>query len=314
MPSSTIQTFSDLDAYGAAVRAEFVVTADRKTDAATRLTTINLQRIWMQRSSETPAGIIHVGLPPGRLMVTFPSQPAPELTFNGVGLPFGKIMRFSEAQEHYVLAAGSFSWACIGLPIEDMIAAGEALVGQDLSPPRGGLIAEPEPGAIAKLVRLHAAVGRLAEDAPEVIANPATAHGLEQSLIETMVNCLSGTDGDDNKAAQRRHDLIMHRFYRRMEEAVDTPLYVPEVCGAIGVPHRTLLLCCQEYLGMGPKRYLLLRRLNLARRDLQAARIGTSVTEIATKYGFWGFGRFAGLYKSVFGESPSDTLRRADLA
>jgi transcriptional regulator GlxA family with amidase domain len=222
-------------------------------------------------------------------------------------------MRHSEAQDFYVLAAGGFPWACMGLPTDDMVAVGEALAGLDLSPPRGGLIAEPRPDAMAKLVRLHAAVGRMAEDAPEIIASPTTAHGLEQSLIEAMVNCLGAANGHENRAAGRRHELIMRRFHQVVEEAAGMPLYIPEVCAAIRVPDRTLLLCCQEYLGMGPKRYLLLRRLNLARRELQeAARIGTSVTEIATKYGFWAFGRFAGQYKSVFGETPSDTLRRAD--
>ena len=62
---------------------------------------------------------------------------------------------------------------------------------------------------------------------------------------------------------------------------------------------------------MGPKHYLLLRRMNLARWALrQSAPEAASVTEIATRYGFWQLGRFAVEYHTLFGESPSATLAR----
>jgi transcriptional regulator GlxA family with amidase domain len=103
----------------------------------------------------------------------------------------------------------------------------------------------------------------------------------------------------------------MGRFHRLVEENAGDPLYIPEICKAIGVSERTLRMCCQEHLGMAPKRYLLLRRMHLARRALrQAERDKASVAGVATRYGFWELGRFAIAYQSLFGESPSATLHR----
>ena len=123
--------------------------------------------------------------------------------------------------------------------------------------------------------------------------------------------CLGNNEAREDSVAQRQHELIMRRFRRVVEENPGTPLYIPELCKAIGVSERTLRICCQEQLGVGPKRYLLFHRLHLARRALRKGLPDTTtVTETATRYGFWHFGRFAGEYQSLFGEPPSSTLHR----
>jgi transcriptional regulator GlxA family with amidase domain len=193
--------------------------------------------------------------------------------------------------------------------MEDMVSVGEAIAGLDLTPPKDPLILTPLPPTMAKLQRLHRAAGHLAEEAPEIIANPDAARGLEQALIEAMVGCLDHRDVHSHSVAQGQHAIVMRRFRRVLEENPEQALYIPEICKAIRVPGRTLRMCCQEHLGMGPKHYLLLRRLHLARRALrEAAPDATTVTRVATQYGFWQLGRFAVEYQSLFGESPSATL------
>jgi len=44
--------------------------------------------------------------------------------------------------------------------------------------------------------------------------------------------------------------------------------------------------------------------------DLSLAGSGATVTEVATRWGFLHFGRFAGDYQKQFGEKPSETLQR----
>src|SRR5208282_5210200 len=117
-------------------------------------------------------------------------------------------------------------------------------------------------------------------------------------LIEAMAACLDQADDHEDSAARRRHQLIMRQFHRFLEKNPETVLYLPEICARIGVSARTLLMCCHEYLGMGPKRYLLLRHMHLVRRALQTATPDTAtVTGILTRHGVWQFGRCAGRYK-----------------
>lgn len=126
-----------------------------------------------------------------------------------------------------------------------------------------------------------------------------------------MIDCLHNGEVDEDRAALRQHTAIMRRFYRVIEQNGDEPLYIRQPCKELGTSLRSLSGCCREHLGMGPKRYLLLRRMNMVRRALQRASLSeTSVTETATRYGFWQFGRLAVEYKARFGESPSATFAR----
>jgi len=221
------------------------------------------------------------------------------------------IVRHSPFDEYHQRSSGSTSVGTVALPVEDLAEIWGTLAGGDLKPPLDTTLTTPPPAAMRKLQRLHAAVGDLAENAPEIIANPGAARGLEKALMEALVGCFAYREEHRNGLAHVQHALVMRRFRRVLEENPEGPLFIPDVCAAIGVSERTLRTCCQEHLGMSPKRYLVLRRMSLAQRGLRAAEPGaTSVTAIGTRYGFWELGRFAVEYQARFGESPSATLRR----
>jgi AraC-like DNA-binding protein len=265
----------------------------------------------LQRSSDNLPRTAHSVNSKGLAIITFRTHPGPSLVRGGVKMQSTDIVRHAEDEAYFQRSSGSASFGAMSLPEEDMAAIGEAMAGLDLTPLRDAMLVTPPPCAMAKLQRLHAAAGHLAEEAPEIIVNPDAARGLEQALIQAMISCLVDGEVREDSVAQRHHEIVMRRFHRVVEENPEQPLYIPEICKAIRVSSRSLQACCQEHLGMGPKHYLLLRRMYLARRALrEAATDATSVTDVATRYGFWQLGRFAVEYQSLFGESPSATLRR----
>jgi AraC-like DNA-binding protein len=310
---SAVHTFTDPDDYAAvfpATSADLTITGRGQFIA--NVTRIDLHRLWMLRFSDNLPRVKHSANITERTIISFRTQHGPRLFCNGKEMHPGNIKQLGPGQSANQQSAGLASVGVMSLPVEDMASAGKAIAGIELEPPRDALIVTPPAPAMAKLQRLHAAAAYLAESAPEIIGHHEAARGLEQALIEAMVACLTTADDAEDRAAQRRHEAIMRRFRGALEANDAQPLYIPELCKVIGVSGRTLRVCCQEQLGMSPKQYLLLRRMHLARRALRdSASDITTVTEIATQYGFWHFGRFAGEYRSLFGEAPSATLHRS---
>jgi transcriptional regulator GlxA family with amidase domain len=88
------------------------------------------------------------------------------------------------------------------------------------------------------------------------------------------------------------------------------PVSIAQLCAVAGVSERSLRNAFYDVRGMSPKRSAVHARLVEVRRALSDARGGRgAVTTIATDHGFFELGRFAGAYKAVFGETPSETLR-----
>ena len=107
-----------------------------------------------------------------------------------------------------------------------------------------------------------------------------------------------------------RAPQIVKRLDAFLHEHLDEPIHMAQLCVATGVSERSLRNACHAVCGTSPKRYLTRRRLEAVRHALSEARPGQdTVTRIATDYGFFELGRFAGIYTSEFGERPSDTLR-----
>lgn len=87
-------------------------------------------------------------------------------------------------------------------------------------------------------------------------------------------------------------------------------IQVAQLCRVVGMSERGLRNAFRKVRGMSPKQYMLRERLQSVRRALHDRNArDLTVTSVATDYGFFELGRFAGAYKEMFGEAPSRTLR-----
>ena len=104
---------------------------------------------------------------------------------------------------------------------------------------------------------------------------------------------------------------IARAVFAVLNERIDDPPSITELCLAVGAKERTLHLSCVEAFGRPPAKLLAELRLNAARRALLHPRKQTSVAAVAMLYGFTHFGRFADIYRRQFGELPSATFSKA---
>ncbi|MGP3968313.1 AraC family transcriptional regulator [Streptomyces sp. 6N223] len=121
----------------------------------------------------------------------------------------------------------------------------------------------------------------------------------------------------NNYSAQLSHDILPARapYVRQamgyVREHLGTPLTVPELADHVGVSVRALQAGFARDLGCTPSAYIRDQRLDRIREELLRSDPfeGTSVTDVALRWGFSHLGRMSQAYRTRFGELPSQTLR-----
>lgn len=145
-------------------------------------------------------------------------------------------------------------------------------------------------------------------DCPEGARNGSK---YEFEITRLILAALSGRADEQWWPRPRRRELAFRAAMDFIKDQEGEPPDLATLCVATGVSERTLRYAFMDKLGIPPKTYLRTHHLNRAHHSLLTAEPGhETVSEIARRWGFWHMSQFALDYRDLYGERPSDTLRR----
>jgi AraC family ethanolamine operon transcriptional activator len=316
-PGLRIRRFTDLDELAAAMQhadAEFValgpsrdldalvVSVDLGEGAVLQIGAVNLDHL--------TRGRIHGD----SFHLSFPMRVDGALSWNGRPMDDRTAILARPGAEVQANATGAERWATLILERARFERTLAASMGAESIPfpesCRFVTLGEPLHGI------LQAELARVAEVAvadPEALAAPEVRRALGEKLVGLAIRSLESLPRrtPDRERTVHGHSRVVAGAEEFMRSRLSLPLYVGDLCQATGVSERTLRSAFRNVYGMGPNRLLKLRRIHQVRRALEHGSEHTLVSEVAQRHGFWDLGRFAGDYRRVVGESPSQTLRRA---
>jgi AraC-like DNA-binding protein len=274
------------------------------------MTRLKLPHLEIYRCHESLPRIAYISLPPDQIVLSFPMGKALPV-LDGFAFRNGDIVWHDRGGRLHQRSLGDCQWGLISLLPAQLVRCGDALIGRPIPLPHASRILHPSGPEAIRFQCLYKDACDLAETGNKLIERGEVARALEHDMLHAIIHCLTADDADDNSKTRHHHAAIMARFEEVLSKRIDQKLIMPDLCEEVGVPERTLRMCCAEFLGVSPMRYVLLRRLNRARSALRRADPSrVSVAEVARNHRFLELGRFAVTYRATFGESPSTTLHR----
>ena len=165
------------------------------------------------------------------------------------------------------------------------------------------------------LDRLRHLVNRvLAADESVRFIDAAASSSAEEEVLSAVLHTIESSNATRDRHLGRPQvprNRVIARTLAVIEAAQGKPLFIDDLCRATEVSERTLRNVFHEYFGVGPMRLLKVRQLLEIRRALLASDPSyDTVARTAARFGVWDFSLFARNYKTLYGESPSETLRR----
>jgi hypothetical protein len=228
------------------------------------MTRIVLPRMSLLAAEERQARVAFVTPPDGRVVIMLPSSLGEPPLWNGAPTRNGEMVTIGAGARPHWYTRGAARWMGVCLPTDALAAGGGILAGPDFCLPPELHRWRPPTRALRALVGICRAVVLLTEAHPTVPVDAEAARGVEQELLQMLVECLSVGRPEPEPPA-RRHEAAS---LARLEELLHTPAghraSATALFAALGVSEPKLHACCRAHLGVGPCLYVSLRRAGIA--------------------------------------------------
>lgn len=147
------------------------------------------------------------------------------------------------------------------------------------------------------------------EEASESGSDTASVSGAYADLLANkLLTVFPCNLAKDNAACGADGSLALIRRY--LQEHIRDEVTVEELAVLCNMSVRSLYNVFAREVGVTPKLFIKQMKLQCLHADLKQGINARNVTEVALDYGFSHLGRFSSDYRKMFGELPSETLRR----
>ncbi|WP_161600847.1 helix-turn-helix domain-containing protein [Teichococcus oryzae] len=236
-----------------------------------------------------------------------------KVKWNGASVGGGQVALFGDGCPIAIASRAALNCALVsfnGSEAGGPLPPCERRLWQDRSVP----VMQVDGRAHAQLAAFACAAEQISLSNEGIPGHAETLHAQRASFQDEVRNLFAPLQR--NVPQRRSRPFLRVQIVRKADDYLQAnparPIYTDELCAALGVSASCLHGAFETTLGISPHRYLKLRRMTMVRAMLLSGSTPWhSVKAAALSHGFWHLGQFAHDYRSLFGESPSETLIRA---
>ena len=135
--------------------------------------------------------------------------------------------------------------------------------------------------------------------------SPLIASKVADLIIQTEYGC------DETKVTNQTTQRVIADITTYIKDTNSYPLTITELCQITHVSRRALQYCFEKGFGISPIQYIRECRLNEIRRLLLKEESDIIIADLALDLGFFHIATFNAQYKDLFGETPTQTIKRS---
>ncbi len=192
---------------------------------------------------------------------------------------------------------------------DNLLEAAQTLLARDeVALPRHWTVSAPPPERFARLCQQLTLLLNQGVADPNLLGTPE-GNRLEQECVRCIVAAMFAEIIPHQALQLPARSHLFRRAEEFMRAHLGGAIGAIDLCRELGASDRTLRLTFRERTGIGPMTYFKYLRLNAVRSRLREAP-DHAIADAAGAFGFHHMGNFAADYRRLFGERPSESLRK----